>query len=81
MNEGEMVPPPTYHPITKYTFDIARVFIHLGMSELPVPLLDLSIKDTKGTFEMMGKQQSISLKASISVFYWNMPIGRWEPLV
>lgn len=41
---------PGFYSCTKYTFDVSKAYIFLGMSELPVPLLDLSLKETKGIY-------------------------------
>lgn len=71
----------SYYPYTKYVFDISKAYLQLGISELPVPLLDLNLKDTNGTVEKIGTNQNVSIHANLYAFYWNMPVGRWEPII
>lgn len=73
--------PPTFVSYTKYTIDINRIQIQLGLSQLPVPLIDFIIKSTKCTTEFLGQNKTGSLKSSVTANCWNMLIGRWEPII
>lgn len=70
-----------YVPFSQHKFAMRRVSFQLGLSELPVPLLDVYLEDSKLNVEKFGERSVISSLIEIGVTHWNMAIGRWEPIL
>jgi hypothetical protein len=68
----------SYHSYKKCLIDIGKIEIQLGLSELPVPLLDLSLRNTRAILDIHG-ENNVSGKVEIDIMAncWNMLIGRW----
>ena len=70
-------PPPAYTQYVQHIFNFEKLTIQLGLSELPVPLLDVTFEG-KVMIELLDKSTAINLDINnLSSKYWNMLIGRW----
>lgn len=65
----------------QHIFNMEKFTIQLGVSELPVPLLDVTFEG-KVIIELLDKTKTINLEIqNLTSKYWNMLIGRWEPIL
>ena len=53
----------------------------MGVSELPVPLLKFALISSETKVEIFGSTKIITNKLMPTLEYWNMLIGRWEPVL
>jgi hypothetical protein len=72
---------PAYTTQSRHKVTIGRLSLQIGLSELPVPLLDVCLEHSQIEVELIGKTKVMTSKMEMNINYWNMMIGRWEPLM
>jgi hypothetical protein len=80
-NSLEAQPAQPYMSHAKHRFNITKLSIAIGLSELPVPLLSFTLTRSESKIELIGKTIIITNKLEPTLEYWNMLIGRWEPVL
>ena len=66
-----------YSPHSKHKVTIGKLSLQFGLSELPVPLIDLCLERSQIDVELFGKTNVLTSKIDFCINYWNMMIGKW----
>ncbi len=79
--EEKPAPNLGYVPQSKHHASITKLALEMGLSELPVPLVCMTIENSEVKAELLGSTKILTNTLEVTLDYWNMLIGRWEPVL